>query len=782
MAQIPKPIHEAKPATLTSIDAKGREGASAASIVAAALCPALMSCVIPLLIAGALTATALAVALVVAVVAAAALGAASATRARSGMRLAAGIVLACALAAMLAVPGAREGLFAVCNSAISHYDDAFDAYVPLISQTGLVAGDVVFAVCAGLVSAVFAWFAARLRSTGASLLALVALCSVSVRLSLGFGLAGSCVGVASWLMQCRWRQLNGSSYSASTIAMSMSVGVIGCCGIFFACAMLWSPSVAIDEAHDAMRGTVDEVRYGTGSLPEGDLAEAAKMNRGDGELTVAFDKAVSNDVLLRGFVGATYENGAWSALDHNAYEGEWAHMTDWLSSMGTPCATQRAAFDDASAEAGRSAQASTIGVTVDASQTRSRYAYVPYTLRGLSGSSASTSSDGALRTGIVGDGSYRFTMDDVSASVMLADASWLGSSDSPYVSAESVYSAFCHDRYLAISDEDAGAVKRFFFDDATWDGNADVSDYAVISRVRTMMETLASYTTSPKAPASDEPFAEWLFEEARAGNSASFATAAVLAFRSQGIPARYAEGYRASQADIARAVEAGDSLTLTSENAHAWAEVYLDGVGWTPVEVTPGFYAQSLEADSVIDVAEAKSSGANDDVLQSGSVSGQVDDEEEEDAEPSFDLQPGRILLVSAGALAGLLAICALSACVQRKARIRRRAARIASDDQAVSVPALYRYLTAVMRSSVPAFNEKNPLECLGGFAGAFPGIDAREYERTIALYQRYTFGARELKPHEMRTLRRFGERLHNEMPPAKTAAARMRRTFVDAL
>ena len=95
---------------------------------------------------------------------------------------------------------------------------------------------------------------------------------------------------------------------------------------------------------------------------------------------------------------------------------------------------------------------------------------------------------------------------------------------------------------------------------------------------------------------------------------------------------------------------------------------------------------------------------------------------------------------------------------------------------------ALYRYLTAVMRSSVPAFNEKNPLECLGGFAGAFPGIDAREYERTIALYQRYTFGARELKPHEMRTLRRFGERLHNEMPPAKTAAARMRRTFVDAL
>ena len=746
------------------------------------ICPALASCVIPLLIAGGLTTSALAVSLGVAVAASAALGAFGAFRAPGAMRLAAGCLAIFALAAMLAAPGAREGLFSVCNSAISHYDDAFGAYVPLISQTGLVAGDVVFAACLGLVAAAAAWVIVHFRTTGAALLLLVALCSVSVRLSLGFGLAGGCVGIASWLLQCRWRQLRGSSYSASTLAMSMSVGVIGCCGIFFACAMLWSPSAAIEQAHDAMRGTVDEVRYGSGSVPEGDLVEAAKMNRGDGALTVTFDGAVSNDVLLRGFVGATYEGGAWSALGHSAYEGEWAHMADWLSGMGMPCAAQRAAFDDASDEAGQGARPNAVGVRVDASQTRSRYVYVPYTLRELSDSSATVSSDGALRSGLVGERSYRFTMDDVSASDMLADASWLGSSDAPYVSAESVYSAFCHDKYLAISDEDAAAMKRFIFDDATWDAGADVSDYAVISRVRAMMETLASYTTSPKAPAEGEPFAEWLFGEARAGNSADFATAAVLAFRSQGIPARYAEGYRASQTDIARAVESGEPLELTSEDAHAWAEVYLDGIGWTPVEVTPGFYAQSLEADSVIDVAEAKSSGADNDVLQSGSVSGQVDDGEETADEPSPNLQPGQILLICAIALVGACVVGVAGACVQRTVRIRRRSKRVESDDQEVSVPALYRYLSAVMRAAVPAFDEKNPLECLEGFEGAFPGIDVREYRRVIALYQCYTFGARNLKPHEMRTLRRFGERLRNEMPPAKTTAARLRRMFVDAL
>ena len=30
--------------------------------------------------------------------------------------------------------------------------------------------------------------------------------------------------------------------------------------------------------------------------------------------------------------------------------------------------------------------------------------------------------------------------------------------------------------------------------------------------------------------------------------------------------------------------------TLTSKDSHAWAEVYMDGIGWIPVDVTPGYY------------------------------------------------------------------------------------------------------------------------------------------------------------------------------------------------
>lgn len=781
MAESAKTIPTTEPVDLISCGAVKRAARSRAGYVAAALCPALMSLTLPLLIAGCLSFSALAVALATAACAAAALGVFSCVRSSSVIAPIAGALVAGALAVALAVPGAREGLFSVCNGVISSYDDLFGAYVPLISQAALVAGDAVFAACLGLVSAVLAWFISRFRSTGATMLILVALCSVATRLSLGFCLAGSCLGVAGWLMQCRWQQLRGSTYSAGALAMSMGVGIVGCCGIFLACAMLWSPSAAIEKAHGALKSAVDVVRFGEGSTPEGDLYAATSMNEGEGELSVRFSEPASNDVLLRGFVGATYEDGVWEPLDHTAYEGDWAHMTSWLASEGVPCAAQRAAYDDASAQAGESDRADTVDVAVDSSNARRKYLYVPYTLRDVLGEEAAKASEGALRAGAVGSATYRFTMDDVSASDMLADATWLESSEGSYASVESVYSAFCHEKYLAISEEDARAVKEYLFNDATWDDEAFVSDYAVISRVRTMMETLASYTTSPKAPDASVPFAEWLFGEARAGNSASFATAAVLAFRSQGIPARYAEGYRAAASDIANA--AGEALSLDSGDVHAWAEVYLDGIGWTPVEVTPGFYAQSLEADSIIDVAEATSSGENEEVLQSGSVSGQVDeDEESPDAPVGASVPIGSVVAISVLGLAGAGILGIGAAFLQRAVRRSRRRERMLSDDQSVAVPALYRYLAVMLKRTLPAFSEERPLDAEADIAGVFPEIDPREYRRVISLHQAYTFGARSLKPHEMRTLRRFDERIRKEMPAAKTTVERLRRTFVDAL
>ena len=375
---------------------------------------------------------------------------------------------------------------------------------------------------------------------------------------------------------------------------------------------------------------------------------------------------------------------------------------------------------------------------------------------------------------------YAVVMDDVPAASAITDSTWLASSESVYAKSERVYASFVREHYLDIDDDERSAVEEYLFASDNWDTNANVSDAAVISRVRTMLSTLASDTDCPPAYTGSAAFAKWFLGTAHEGNSAYFATVATLAFRSQGIPARYVEGYRASDEQIARAHRSGSALNLTAADAHAWTEVYLDGQGWTPVEVTPGYYSQSLDADRIVDVGEAWSNGTDDSTLDVGAVTGKA--EKKRDKATVNERNVPVMIRVGAAALA-LVALVALALFIRMLAVRHRRARDLANDDQDICIPALYSYLVLVMeQSGVAAFDETKPFECLDSFAEIFPAIDPWEYRRVIRLYQAYVFGGHVLKPNELRTLRRFAERLRQNMPAPKNVIERFRRCVLHAL
>ena len=66
------------------------------------------------------------------------------------------------------------------------------------------------------------------------------------------------------------------------------------------------------------------------------------------------------------------------------------------------------------------------------------------------------------------------------------------------------------------------------------------------------------------------------------------------ACRMLGLPARYVVGYAAPQSLFAES-DGGWQAVLQDDNAHAWAEVYLAGQGWTPLETTPGMLSELTE-------------------------------------------------------------------------------------------------------------------------------------------------------------------------------------------
>ncbi len=80
------------------------------------------------------------------------------------------------------------------------------------------------------------------------------------------------------------------------------------------------------------------------------------------------------------------------------------------------------------------------------------------------------------------------------------------------------------------------------------------------------------------------------------GYCVQYATTAVLVLRELGIPARYVEGY------IASGLVPGDRngtstyvTTVRDRNAHAWIEVWYDGIGWIQYEATPAYYSGMYE-------------------------------------------------------------------------------------------------------------------------------------------------------------------------------------------
>ena len=114
-----------------------------------------------------------------------------------------------------------------------------------------------------------------------------------------------------------------------------------------------------------------------------------------------------------------------------------------------------------------------------------------------------------------------------------------------------------------------------------------------------------NYDMAPGATPMGRDFVTYFLSDQKRGYCAHFASAGVMLLRSYGIPARYAEGYVITTGGVSETASGTDedasyyytgdnplgrSAVVTTEisdgNAHAWAEVYISGFGWFPVEFT----------------------------------------------------------------------------------------------------------------------------------------------------------------------------------------------------
>ena len=166
------------------------------------------------------------------------------------------------------------------------------------------------------------------------------------------------------------------------------------------------------------------------------------------------------------------------------------------------------------------------------------------------------------------------------------------------VELERNYRSYVYESFLEYPAEQLPELTAFLEESGFRQGDLYDSVYDVL----TYLQKTAVYNLKVESAPRGKDFVEYFLFESHEGYCAHFASAAVLMLRYLGVPARYATGYSVSASEFSGMAGGEYMAVVRDRQAHAWAEVYLDGVGWIPVEVTPG--AEAFPDDNTMEQLE----------------------------------------------------------------------------------------------------------------------------------------------------------------------------------
>ena len=258
------------------------------------------------------------------------------------------------------------------------------------------------------------------------------------------------------------------------------------------------------------------------------------------------------------------------------------------------------------------------------------------------------------------------------------------------------------------------------------------------------------YSLSTASGTSDDDLVNFL--RLKRGYCEQYAGAMAVLVRAAGVPARVALGYTPGE------LLDGGVRRVTTDDAHAWVEVYFSGLGWVPFDPTP------IAADRSVDLPWAPRGGDDPTDPADGSTAtaapqaqptprtdraGDVAAAAQQDGTARGWLRP---LLVTAGAVLGAAALLAVPAVLRLAQRRRRLAAGGPRDlwDELVAT------VTDLGMDLDPAWTPRRSAAHLAGTAGH--GRDpvladrAGEAVRRLALAEEAASYGRPAEPDAERT------------------------------
>lgn len=376
-------------------------------------------------------------------------------------------------------------------------------------------------------------------------------------------------------------KITADMYVHLGVCMALIAAITTCVYMF----MTYSPLQVVADIKSNMQYHGENVIYGKSDYPEG------KFSRYDdtvitGEERLQIKMSQPKQMYMRGFVGSKYTEDGWEDSDLNIYGGDYEGVFEWFSANEYSPLTNLSAYAAQSAANGGEAEENSIYVEVSNISARRKYQYVPecvtyYSLENL----YAPKNDVNFRSqGLGRETDYSFDMVDVINNDYKAiyGEQWYQdqTGDKTFHNSENVYGTFARTYYEDVPDD-----MRAYFDSHVPSAGQKMNPFDAIKIVRDYTAGNMSYNNDADEYSGNEDFVIEMLNEHKSGYSAHFATVAAMLFRYYGIPARYVEGY------LVNPPARSDVISVTDEDSHAWVEIYAGGLGFIPVEVTPGYYS-----------------------------------------------------------------------------------------------------------------------------------------------------------------------------------------------
>lgn len=499
---------------------------------------------------------------------------------------------------------------------------------------------------------------------------------------------------ADFVGNTRWKHVQGMQLSRQVLCQALLILLLSAAGMAVTLLPIREKGEAFAKGcRKDLTQAVRELRYEKNipnTFTQGDFTRLTDLELYEvPALQIQMEKPDS--YYLRGYVGSSYTAYGWKTLEKEQIYNHYP-LYYWLKENN---------FDETAQLSGL--EAVTEGTSLPTQihiknlNANSEYLYTPYEL-------ASVEEDQVLAVGqgsivskkLFGHRDYTYQVTD--NLLVRYPALWQKLDDADYKQNELNEREWVYDTYLDIPSEVKGTLRQLIGEQQS--GQTGHVTYQEAEKlIKTYLEKNITYSMTIEPWDQQVDFVTDFLKNSKTGYSVHYATTATLMFRYLGIPSRYVEGYLVTPEDVA-GKKSGEEIEIQGKNGHAWTEIYQDGIGWIPVEVTPAYYG-------IMDVAQIPPQ-----VAQSGTKREEPQEEAgdlPQDVEPPEQaLEPQESgLLEQILRVTGILLLVLLAAGIigsvmfillRRHYRKKRRNKQFEDEDSSLAVCRMFAYIEDLLK------------------------------------------------------------------------------------